>query len=66
VSDICDASYSLGFCKMPEGYRLIQIDSGHYMWRHEESDAESCIHWNKWAVYHGAKEDSKERNEAKP
>lgn len=56
-----DVSSALGRCKMPVGYTLLQLDSGHFMWRHEESDDESCIHWNKWAIYHGAHADSKTR-----
>lgn len=56
-----DVSRALGRCKMPVGYTLLQLDSGHFMWRHEESDDESCIHWNKWAIYRGAHADSKTR-----
>lgn len=50
-----DHTSRLGFVKMPEGYALLQLDSGHFMWRHEESDDESCIHWNKWWAYRGAR-----------
>lgn len=57
-----DASHCLGRLKMPEGYKLLQLDSGHFMWRHDESNDESCIHWSKWAIYHGAHADSKERS----
>lgn len=56
-----DASRSLGRCKMPIGYQLFQLDSGHFMWRHDESDDESCISWSKWAVYHGAHADFRRR-----
>ena len=59
-----DASRALGRCKMPDGYQLLKLDSGHFMWRHDESDDESCIHWNKWTVYHGAHADSKSREQA--
>lgn len=57
-----DVSHVLGRCQMPQGYKLIQLDSGHFMWHHERSDDESSIHWNKWAVYHGAHADNKERS----
>lgn len=57
-----DVSSCLGRCKMPDGYKLIQLDSGHFMWRHEESDEESCIHWNKWVIYHSAHANNKERS----
>ena len=56
-----DHTNRLGFAKMPEGYALIQLDSGHFMWHHDASDDESCIHWDKWAIYRGAVENSKER-----
>ena len=50
---------ALGFVKMPEGYDLIQLDSGHWIWVHESTDRESEIHWDKWAIYRGSVEDSK-------
>ena len=45
---------SLGIQKMPEGYALmLDADEMYYFWlRHD--GAESCIHWNKWAVRKGA------------
>lgn len=52
-----DYTNRLGFVKMPEGYKLIGLDSGHFLWWHEESDNESAIHWNKWAVYKWAWEE---------
>lgn len=61
MSDAIDRTYSLGIAQMPEGYQLLQLDSGHYMWRHDESDDESCIHWNKWAIYQSAKLDAAKR-----
>ena len=56
-----EVSRILGRCKMPTGYKLIQLDSGHFMWTHEQSGDESVIHWSKWAVYHGAHADNKAR-----
>ena len=49
---------ALGFAKMPEGYELWQLDSGHWMWVESRTERESCIHWNKWAVYRGARLDA--------
>jgi hypothetical protein len=56
-----DASRALGRCKMPIGYQLLQLDSGHFIWRREESDEESSIHWSKWRVYQWAHADYKNR-----
>lgn len=49
-----DHTSRLGIAKMPPGYRLLQLDSGHFIWEREADDAESEIHSNKWAVYRGA------------
>lgn len=57
-----DHTNRLGFAKMPAGYVLLQLDSGHFMWHHPESDDDSCIHWDKWASYRGAVADAKRRN----
>lgn len=59
---IIDHTNRLGFAKMPEGYYLLQLDSGHFMWRHDSTDLESCIHWNKWAIHKGAWEDYRSKN----
>lgn len=56
-----DHTNRLGFHKMPEGYALLQLDSGHFMWFHPESDEESAIHWDKWSILDWAKQDSRER-----
>ena len=48
-------SYPLGFVEVPDGYIIEQLDSGHWIWTHSETDAQSCIHWDKWAVYRGCK-----------
>ena len=45
---------ALGFYKMPEGYDLIQLDSGHWMWSNDEGRSESCISVDKWDIYYGA------------
>lgn len=48
-----DCTERLGIQKMPPGYRLWLLDSGHYMW--EKADIEeSAIHWKKWEVYRWA------------
>lgn len=49
---------ALGFVRMPLGYDLVQLDSGHWMWVEQRTERESCIHWNKWWIYHSAIEDS--------
>jgi hypothetical protein len=53
-----DVSESLGIRKMPKGYALmLNADHTHHYWlRHD--GIESDIHWDKWAVYRGAKEDA--------
>lgn len=51
-----DMSASLGIKKMPEGYALmLNPDKTHYYWL-RKCGLESCIHWDKWAVYRGAKQ----------
>lgn len=54
-----DMSKSLGFQKMPTGYALmLNSDESHFYWlRHD--GLQSCICWDKWAVYRGAVDDSK-------
>lgn len=56
-----DHTHRLGFVKMPQGYHLLQLDSGHFMWRHEQSDDESCISWDKWWIYKSAVLDAARR-----
>lgn len=45
-----DHTDRLGNAKMPPGYRLLQLDSGHFIYERQEDQVESDIHWNKWAV----------------
>lgn len=49
---------ALGFVGMPHGYALmLNADRSHFYWlRHD--GIESCIHWDMWAVYRGAKTDA--------
>lgn len=54
-----------GKAKLPPGYKMFQLDSGHFIWECEETDEESCIHWNKWAVYRGAHRDHQSRQPTK-
>lgn len=54
-----DYTNRLGFAKMPEDYKLLWLDSGHFMWIHENSHRESCINWNRWVVYKSAWQDFK-------
>jgi len=46
---------ALGFQKMPEGYNLWLYDEMHYVWEEIATEIESDVHWDKWAVYRGAK-----------
>jgi len=38
---------------LPEGYELVWLGS-HYIWYHPETDTESFIHWDRWAIYRSA------------
>lgn len=50
---------SLGIHKMPEGYALmLDADDMYFYWLTADGK-ESSIHWNKWAVYRGAKQHAK-------
>jgi hypothetical protein len=45
----------LGIIAMPTGYALmLNADHSHYYWVNHLGQ-ESEIHWNKWAIYRGAK-----------
>jgi len=59
VSGGCvDKSNSLGIRRMPDGYALmLNADYSHYYWLRHDGE-ESVIHWDKWAVYKWAKNDS--------
>lgn len=48
-----DCTNRLGIQKMPPGYKLWLLDSGHYLWDLDDR-LESPIHWNRWAVYRWA------------
>lgn len=45
----------LGFRKMPDGYALMLDGDGMYFYWLRSDGKSSTIHWNKWAVYRGAK-----------
>lgn len=49
-ADVFDHTDRLGFLKMPPGYRLLQLDSGHFIYERIIDERESPIHWNKWVV----------------
>lgn len=57
MDDIIDMTNRLGFAKMPPGYKLLQLDSGHFMYEREADEMESAIHWNRWAVRKAAWDD---------
>lgn len=61
LDDEDDRSDALGFVRMPQGYGLVQLDSGHWMWTHTATDRESQIHWDRWAIYRSAIEDARAR-----
>jgi hypothetical protein len=53
-----DVSASLGIQKMPDGYSLmLDADRMYFFWFERATGRESAIHWNKWAVYRGARAD---------
>jgi len=55
----------LGKKKMPEGYHLlIDSDGMYFFWMEKSTGRESCIHWDKWAVYRGAHADAKKARAA--
>jgi hypothetical protein len=48
-------NHSLGIQQMPEGYALmLNVDETHFYWLRYDG-LESYIHWDKWAIYRGAK-----------
>ena len=63
VDNVTSFDYTdrLGIQKMPPGYLLIGLDSGHFMWERVSDEAESVIHWNKWEVRRWAWQDHNER-----
>ena len=52
-----DYTNRLGIKKMPPGYLLIGLDSGHFLFERESDEEESAIHWNRWAVWRWAWQD---------
>jgi hypothetical protein len=57
--DCHNASNGLGICKMPPGYALLlNSDESHYFWLRFDG-VESVINWDRWAIYRGARDDSK-------
>ena len=48
----------LGFVNMPTGYALmLNADCTHYFYL-RYNGGEGAIHWDRWAIYRWAKEDS--------
>lgn len=57
-----DVSHCLGFRPMPEGYALmLDADRMFFFWMERSTGRESDIHWDRWAVYRGAKSDLNRR-----
>lgn len=50
MAEFWDMTDRLGFAKMPPGYKLLKLDSGHFIYERERDEMESDIHWNRWAV----------------
>ena len=48
---------SLGIQSMPDGYSLVLNADGTHYYGVRRDGMESCEHWDKWAVYRGAKND---------
>lgn len=58
-----DWSDRLGIQKMPEGYALmLDADGMFFFWCELATGRCSVSHWNKWAVYRGAKNDLAKRS----
>lgn len=54
-----DVSATLGIQKMPEPFALLlNADHSHFFWFNKETGQESAVHWDKWAVYRGAKRET--------
>lgn len=52
------ADKMLGIRSMPDGYALmLNCDRTHFYWLRSDGK-ESCIHWDKWAVYRSAAKDA--------
>lgn len=54
MSEVFDYTNRLGFLSMPPGYKLLGLDSGHFLWERESDKMDSVIHWDKWAIRRGA------------
>lgn len=56
-----DYSKRLGFVSIPDGYALLlNSDHSHFFYIKDNVEDESCIHWDKWAVYRWIKTDEKD------
>jgi hypothetical protein len=53
-----DYSKRLGIVTLPAGYALMLNSDGSHFFYARWDGAESCEHWNKWAVYRWIKQDS--------
>ena len=59
-----------GKAKLPPGYAVFRVDSGHFMWVAFDGDdpseyhTESVIDWDRWNVWRGAWADSRRPREA--
>lgn len=53
-----DFTDRLGVAKMPKGYALLlDHDETFFYWLRDDGK-QSDVHWNKWAVYRGARENA--------
>ncbi len=54
-------SGNLGLAKMPRGYAVMQLDSGHYYGlKHDGTETDITV--RKWSVYRWARNDAKASN----
>ena len=44
---------------LPDGYRVVQLDSGHFMWETADGTRESGMDWNPYRVRRGCFDDAK-------
>ncbi|PHR58759.1 MAG: hypothetical protein COA47_10155 [Robiginitomaculum sp.] len=55
-----DYSERLGFVSVPGNYALLlNSDYSHFFYIKAGVEDESCVHWDKWAVYRWIKQDAK-------
>jgi hypothetical protein len=68
VADLCAdgcSRASLGIQEMPDGYALLlDADQMYYFWVCDDG-RNSVIHWDKWAIYRGACNDARRKDQSR-